>query len=84
MVVPRDTSPDAWARQISGVRAMTPQDRLRLAADMSDEIRELARDGIRSRHPDWTADEVESGLEDILLGVRVAGIVRAGRDALAR
>jgi hypothetical protein len=81
MVVPKDTSPDAWARHLSGVRAMTPQDRLRLAAAMSDEIRALARDGIRSRHPDWTAAQVEAGLEDLLLGAPIARAVRAARSA---
>jgi len=84
MVVPSDTSPDAWARQMSGIRAMTPQERLRLGASMSDEIRQLARDGIRSRHADWSAAEVDAALEDLLLGRTVANAVRSGRRALDR
>lgn len=50
MVLPHDTSADARARQLSMFRAMTSQERLRLAAAMSDEVRALARDGLRSRH----------------------------------
>jgi len=84
MAVPKDTSADAWARQIAGIRAMTPQERLELAASMSDELRALARDGIRSRHSAWGRVEIEAALEDLLLGVSLAGAVRAGRSTIAR
>jgi hypothetical protein len=84
MVVPLDTSPDARARQISSVRAMTPQDRLRLAASMSDDVRQLARDGIRSRHPDWAPARIAAALEDLLLGSSLAEAVRAARRSTPR
>jgi len=84
MVVPQDTSADAWARQIAGIRAMTPQERLQLAASMSDELRALVRDGIRSRHAGWTATQVEAALEDLVLGVSLARTVRTRRSATAR
>lgn len=76
MAAPKDTSPDAWARQIESIRALSPQDRLRLMATMSDEVREIARDGIRHRHPEWTAAEVETALAELLLGTALARAAR--------
>jgi hypothetical protein len=83
MAAPKDTSPDAWARQIESIRALTPQDRLRLLATMSDEVREIARDGIRHRHPDWTATEIETALAELLLGTALASAARTGPAAIA-
>jgi hypothetical protein len=79
MAAPKDTSPEAWARHIESIRALTPQDRLRLTATMTDEIREIARDGIRHRHPDWTATDIEAALAELLLGTNLARIARAGQ-----
>ncbi|MEO5965352.1 MAG: hypothetical protein ABIR11_07805 [Candidatus Limnocylindrales bacterium] len=80
MVLPPDTSRDAWARLVAGLRAMTPQDRLALAVTMSDEIRQLARDGLRSRHPTWSHAQLETAFEDLLLGDSIA---RGRRAAIA-
>jgi hypothetical protein len=63
---PIDTSPDADARQLGAFRAMTPEDRLRLADAMSAEIRSLARSGIRTRHPEYSPDQVDAALAEIL------------------
>ena len=72
MAAPKDTSPDAWARQIESLRALTPQERVGLLVTMSDEVREIARDGIRHRHPEWAATQVEAGLAELLLGKALA------------
>jgi hypothetical protein len=80
---PADTSAEARERQLQAYRAMTRQDRLHLAADMSAEIRSLARSGIRARHPEYAFDEVEAALAAIILGPELAAIAkpppRAGR-----
>lgn len=81
MVLPRDTSRDAWARLVAGLRAMTPQDRMALATTMSDEIRQLARDGLRSRHPDWSLAQLETAFDDLILGDSIA---RDRRAAIAK
>jgi hypothetical protein len=44
-----DTSLDARRRQIAAYRAMTPERRLHLAAEMSAEVRALAVAGSRAR-----------------------------------
>ena len=49
-----DTSPAAQVVQLQIQRAMTGEQRLVLAFDMSLFARELAREGIRRDHPDWT------------------------------
>ena len=46
---------------------MTPEQRLAAAAEMSDEIRAVAEDGIRYRHPDYTDDQIRAALVAILL-----------------
>ena len=84
MAAPRDTHDDAWTRQMEAFRAMRPQDRLRLALTMSDEIGEIARAGVRARHPDWTLAQVQEGLEDLMLGVELARTARRDRIAPAR
>lgn len=47
---------------------MTPEQRLAVAAEMSDEIRAIAESGIRGRHPDYSDDQVGAALVVILLG----------------
>jgi hypothetical protein len=62
-----DTSSTALARQRETFRRMTPEQRLAAAAEMSDEIRAVAEDGIRHRHPDYTDDQIRAALVAILL-----------------
>jgi hypothetical protein len=48
-----DTSPAAQAVLIQTQRAMSGEQRLLLAFEMSLFTRDLAREGIRREHPDW-------------------------------
>jgi hypothetical protein len=59
---PRDTDTEIWRRQLSAYRAMGPQGRLRRAIELSEEVRELARAGIRAGHPDWPEARVGAEL----------------------
>jgi predicted transcriptional regulator len=52
--------------------------------DMHGEIREIARFGLRARHPDWTATRVREAFEELMLGVELARTARRGRVARAR
>jgi hypothetical protein len=63
---PLDTSIDAHRRQLDAYRSMEPAERLRLAAQMSAEVRALAESGIRRRHPDWSPDARAAELARIL------------------
>lgn len=60
MLRSEDTSERAHERQLAALRAMTPEDRLRLADEMSSEVRTLARAGIRARHPEYTPEQVDA------------------------
>ncbi len=62
---------------------MRPQDRLRLALTMTDEINEIARAGVRRRHPEFTDTEVQEALEELLLGTELARTARRERLAAA-
>jgi hypothetical protein len=84
MLRPRDTSAAALRRQLDAFRAMTPGERVAIAAAMSDEIRALAEAGIRDRHPTYTDAQVASNLAQILLGPELAAEVAASRLANAR
>jgi hypothetical protein len=48
-----DTSPAAQAIQLEIYRAMSGEQRILLAFEMSLFARELAREGVRRDHPDW-------------------------------
>jgi hypothetical protein len=53
-----DTTPEAQAVQDEILRAMTGEQRVLLAFEMSTFARELARAGIRQQHPDWPEENV--------------------------
>ncbi len=84
MILPKDTSAAAFAVQLDRLRAMRPQQRLRLAAEMSDELREIAKAGIRSRHPGSSDQQVSLKLEALLLGEELAVAARRSRLAPGR
>lgn len=68
-----DTTPEAARVQAEIIRALGPEGRLRLACQMSDMVRELARARIRGWHPDWTDDQVRDELLFELYGFRRDG-----------
>jgi hypothetical protein len=81
---PLDTSATALERQREAFRRMTPEQRLAVAAEMSDEIRAIAESGIRRRHPDYSDDEIRNELVVILLGREDADRGRARRISAPR
>lgn len=68
-----DTATTALERQRDAFRRMTPEHRVALAVEMSDEIRDVTEAGIRHRHPALTDDEVRAALAAIILGPGGAG-----------
>jgi hypothetical protein len=53
-----DTTPSAQAVQLQIQRAMSGEQRLLLALEMSLFVRELTKQGIRAEHPEWSETEV--------------------------
>ena len=63
---PRDYSKDEPMHplQIARLRRMTPAEKLDAMAQLWAAARELTRSGIRTRHPDWTEEQVARELRD--------------------
>ncbi|PYX93474.1 MAG: hypothetical protein DMG67_04080 [Acidobacteria bacterium] len=57
-----DTTAQAHALQFQIQQAMTEEQRLLMALEMSLFARELARAGIQQEHPEWPQDEVSREL----------------------
>jgi hypothetical protein len=53
-----DTSPEAQAIQFKIQSAMSGEQRILLAFEMSEFARDLARAGIRHDHPEWSEAQV--------------------------
>jgi hypothetical protein len=66
--MPSDTSPDAAAIQQEIFRRMTPEQRLRIALELSEEMRNIALSGLRSRQPELTEEELKREMLRIMYG----------------
>lgn len=53
---------DALAAQIARYRALTGEQRLKLALDLHEFACNVTRAGIRAQHPEWEAEAVEREL----------------------
>lgn len=62
----QDTPPEVRALLIAGWRAMTPAKKAELVNAWSADLFELAKAGIRMRHPDASAEEIRSLLGELL------------------
>jgi hypothetical protein len=61
---------------------MTPEERVAVAAEMSDALRRLVEAGVRSRRPAAAGPQVELAIAEALLGPELAAALRrrqAGR-----
>lgn len=65
----RDTSPKAAAVQQAIFRRMTPEQRLWLALEMSESMRDIALAGLRSRRPELSEAELSRELIRLMYGV---------------
>jgi DNA-binding HxlR family transcriptional regulator len=80
MVAPRDTTSEAFARQLESLRSLSRQERLCHSLEMSDELREVATAGIRARHPEYADQQLREELELVVLGPDLARAVRRARS----
>jgi len=71
----QDTSPAARDLQRRLYRAMTASERGELALRMSDDVRRIAAEGIRQRHPEYSEHEVRRALLALLYGADAAARV---------
>ena len=64
-----DTAPDAAAGQDEAYRHLGQTGRLKIAFELSDLVRALAKAGIRKRNPAYTAEQVMAELSRQIYGV---------------
>ncbi|MCH8922311.1 MAG: hypothetical protein IIA67_04060 [Planctomycetes bacterium] len=69
--IPADTTAEAHAVQVAAWRKMTPQQRVALACELSDNVRQIAAEGVRRRHPDYSDDEVRLAVIRLTLGEKL-------------
>ncbi len=72
-----DTAPQAHAVQVRLLRKAGPDRRLELAIQMTEFVREMSRQGIRRRHPEWPELEVKLKLGELCYGRELMDKVRA-------
>lgn len=67
-LVPADTSVEAARVQLEIFRRMRPEKRLAMAMSLSDSLRRLAADGVLSRHPHYSPEQVKLAVFKLTLG----------------
>ncbi len=65
---PSDTLAEIEEIQLDIIRKMSPEKRLELAIQLYETEQNLLSEGIRSRHPEYTEEEIRLALIRILLG----------------
>jgi len=67
-IIPRDTTPEAFKAQFEIYRKMTGSQRVKLAIEASDALRETVKAGIRQRHPDYDEEKVKLAALKLAIG----------------
>jgi hypothetical protein len=82
-MVPLDTLLEAHEAQMQAYRRMGAEARVRIGFSMSEDVREIAAQGIRSRHPDYEEAQVRSALFRLLYGDELTRAVWPGEALVA-
>ncbi len=68
IAIPADTTPEAAWVQLEIFRRMSPSKRLRMTLELGDSLRAIVTAGVRSRHPEFTAEQVKLAAIRLTLG----------------
>lgn len=74
-----DTDPEVRRRQLDVYRTMTPQQRVEVALALSEDVRQIAIDGIRRRNPELSDAQVHEEWLRLLHGPQLARLLAASR-----
>ncbi len=66
-----DTSADALAVQLQVLRRIGIEGRAAMTFELSDNLRQIVKDGVRHHHPDWDEKQVKQEVLRIVLGDRL-------------
>ena len=78
-MLPTDTDENARAAQLAVLRRLGPSDRVRLAAEMSEDVRRIAFEAEQRRHPELSIAEARQAVLDRIWGADLAAAVRRTR-----
>jgi hypothetical protein len=67
-LIPADTTHEAAMVQLEIFRRMPPEQRLQLAFQMTDSLRQVAAAGVRHRHPEYNEQQVRLAVIRLTLG----------------
>jgi len=69
--IPADTTVDAARKQFEILRRLGPEVRLKMAFEMSDNLRSIVEAGVRLRHPDYGEESVRREVLRLMVGERL-------------
>lgn len=78
-MLPSDTDDKARAAQLAVLQRLGPAERVRLAAQMSEELRRMVFEAEQRRHPELSAAEARQAVLDRMWGPELAAAVRSAR-----
>jgi len=64
---PLDTTVDAEQAQLEVLRKMSPSERLRRACSLTESVRRLLAQGVRTRHPDYSEEQIRLAVIRLIL-----------------
>jgi hypothetical protein len=76
---PSDTDDKARAAQLAVLRRLGPAERVRLAAEMSEDLRRIAFEAEQRRRPELSAEDARQAVLDRIWGADLAAAVRNAR-----
>ncbi len=69
--IPRDTKREAFLRQLEVLGRIGIEGRAAMTFELSDNLRQIVKDGVRHHHPDWNEEQVKREVLRIVLGDRL-------------
>ncbi|MGD2094152.1 MAG: hypothetical protein PVH77_04000 [Phycisphaerales bacterium] len=67
-MIPADTTIEAARKQFEILRRLGPEERLKMAFEMSNNLHGIVEAGVRKRHPDWNEETVRRRVLYLMIG----------------
>ena len=66
--IPSDTTIDAARKQFEILRRLGPEARLKMAFEMSDNLRSIVEAGVKGRHPNYDEQKIKQEVLRLMIG----------------
>ncbi len=67
-MIPADTTTEAVRKQFEILRKMGPEARLRMAFELSDNLRSIVEAGVRGRNPSYNEQQIKQEVLRLIIG----------------